>query len=427
MEEQRPARPARDLKTTGWVNSTYFAEGFPYVIVIYMFTVFYTDLGVKERYLGYLNFFALAWNIKFLWAPFVDMYSTKRRWLLVIEAVLSVGLAAVAVLAIRAIGVEGSAPPHVLEIIAFVGAALAFASATHDIAIDGYYLTALTDKDEQARYTGDRVMSYRMAIIYGRSVLVAAAAVIGWVWSWAIAAATMTLIFLFHSWFLPQPEHPAGSQPPGQRAAGSQFLLAFRTYLAQPRVILMLAFVMMYKLGDNIMFSMRTAFLMRYLGVSMGQLSWLAGILGTGGSIAGSLLSAWLISKLGLKRAIWPLTLMMNLNIWAYIGLAYWKPDPATVGGLTWIAIIHAYEEWAGGMGNATLLIYLMRTCRPEFKAAHYAVGSAVMSVGLTVVGGFGGVIVEHVGYVGLFMLAFFASIPSMIMIPWIPHLDERR
>lgn len=414
--------PKRTLHTTTWVNSTYFAEGFPYMIVRYMAGVYFTDLGVREAYLGFLNFLGIPWNLKFLWAPLVDFFSTKRRWLLAIEMVITLGMAAITCLV--------SWQPITGDLLAtqgivFVLIALAFVSATHDVAIDAYYLAALTDTTEQARYTGDRVLSYRIAVIYVKSVLVAMAAMVGWFWSWAAAAVTMFVLFLVHSWLLGQPEQ---RKPPGAQSLRyivRHFLTAFRTYLAQPRVALMLAFIITYKLGDEIMFSMNTPFLLRELGMTKGQLSWVAGILGTIGTIAGSMISAWWIAKVGLKRAIWPLTLLMNLNIWAYVGLAYWTPDPTTATGLAWIAVVHTYEQWAAGLGNAVLMIYLMRTCKAEFKAAHYAVGSALMSVGSTFFGGFGGLIVEAIGYTWLYIIGFCAAVPSMALIFWIPYLEE--
>ncbi len=425
IESQDNLPHGRSAKTTVWVNSSYFAEGLPYWIVRFIMTVFFTDVGVRELYLGFINFLGIPWNLKFLWAPLVDLYSTKRRWMLIIQLTIAATITCVAVLSLWTLP-GAPVPARILDFIAFLGLGLAFISSTHDISIDAYYLAALTNKSDQALYTGDRVLSYRIATIYARSVLVAAAAVVGWATTWGIAALTMLILYLFHSWYLPQPEVSATRADNSIRQVARRFLEAFRTYLDQPRVAVMLAFIVTFKMGDDILLSMYTPFLMRYLGVTKLQLSWVTGILGTTGMIIGSLMSAWWISKVGLKRALWPLALLMNINILAYVGLAYWKPDPTTTSGIAWIAGLNMYEQWAMGLGNAVLLVYLLRTCRPEHKAAHYAVGSAFMSLTLTLFGGFSGMIVEAIGYVWLFLIGFFVSIPSMMLILWIPHLDDQ-
>ncbi|MBI4238254.1 MAG: MFS transporter [Deltaproteobacteria bacterium] len=421
----------RTLRRTVWVNSTYFAEGFPFMIVRYMTGVFLTDLGVRELYLGFVNFFGIPWNLKFLWAPLLDYYGTKRRWLLALELLIGLGLTAIVVTVF--LGIDPATarpwwpPQQALSCVIFIVAGLAFLSATHDIAIDGYYLVTLTDPADQAGYTGDRVLAYRLAVVFVKSVLVAAAAFLGWRYSWLGAALTMFLLFFLHRALLADTETARVRTATGLRDVAGHFLSAFRTYFAQPRVAIMLIFIIAYKLGDEIMFSMNTPFLLRELGLTKVQLSWVAGILGTIGTIAGSLIGARWISRVGLQRAIWPLTLLMNVNIWAYIALAYWKPDPATTAGVALIAAIHMYEQWAAGLGNAVLMIYLMRTCHADFKAGHYAVGSAIMSLGSTLFGGFGGALVEHVGYVGLYLIGFVAALPGMALIPWIPHLREEQ
>jgi PAT family beta-lactamase induction signal transducer AmpG len=137
------------------------------------------------------------------------------------------------------------------------------------------------------------------------------------------------------------------------------------------------------------------------------------------------MLSAWCIARFGLRRSIWPLTLLMNVNIWAYVALAAWRPDPRTAQGIGRIAGIHTYEMIAAGLGNSVLVVYLMRTCRSEYKAAHYAIGSALMSLGGTVLGGFGGIVVEQIGYIGLYLAGFALAIPGMLLIPWIPYLGQ--
>ncbi|MBI1909416.1 MAG: hypothetical protein HYS22_04525 [Deltaproteobacteria bacterium] len=399
-----------------WVFSTYFAEGFPYMVAKVLSFVFFTDAGVREAWLGFLNFLGIPWNLKFLWSPFVDLVGTKKGWMLKVQFLLSIFMFILAFLA----GFYHSHPSNsLLAAIAFVFCALAFLGATNDITIDGYYMEGLTDREDQAAYSGLRTLAYRVAVVYSRVVLVGLAGVANWFWGFGVGAVTMLAFFLFHRFFLPVVEV--------QRGEGKKinFGDAFRSYLNQEKIVLVLCFVATYKLGDEILFAMNTPFLMRELLVSKVQLAWLSGAVGAASTVIGSLFAAWWIKKRTLKKAIWPLTLLMNINIWAYVGLAYFKPLATTSTGITLIALVHGYEQWAAGLGGTVLMIYLMRLCKVEFKAAHYAIGSAIMSLGSTFIGGFGGFLVEAFGYTTLFILGFLASIPSMLMLVWIPLHEE--
>lgn len=428
----------KPFRTSLWVASTYFAEGLPYVIVLNTATVFFTDAGVRLALLGLINFFAIPWNLKFLWAPFLDIFSTKRSWMLRMQFLITIILFAIAVLAglHRAVG-TGPFPkwdqsPFLLHIIAFLFVGLAFIAATNDISIDAYYLEGLTNKVDQAAYTGLRITAYRIAVIYARTVLVAIAGVANWFWGFTVGAATMLALFLLHHFFLPKFEKEAieiASAAPRNDEIGlamtfRKFFESFRAYLTQEKpltIILILIFVASYKMGDGIIFSMYTPFFKRELGVTNLQYSWLAGFIGAFGTIAGSLIGAWWIKKRGLKRSIWPITIFMNVNIWAYVLLAATRPQAATLSGITLIAIVHGYENIASGLGVAALMVYLMRLCSTTYKAAHFAIGTAIMSIGATMIGGFGGVIVEKFGYTNLFILGFLAAIPSMVLLFFIP------
>jgi len=302
-----------------------------------------------------------------------------------------------------------------VAITVFVGLLIitAFLSATHDIAIDGFYMDAIVDPGEQAAYTGLRVTTYRLAVIFAKSVLVGLAALFTWNAAFFAAGITMLGLWIFHSSYLPRPVRTHKKETFSLKT----YIESFSSYLARDRAIWMLIFVATYKLGDEVLFSMNTPFLMREVGMTKAQLSWVAGIIGTVFSIAGSLISAWSIKRFGLKKAIWPLTLMMNLNIWAYIMLSVFLPDPNTLAGLGVVASVHAYEQFASGLGNAVLIVYIMRTCLPRFKASHYAIASALAGLGGVVIGSFSGVIVHAMGYTNLFLISFAASLPSMIIL----------
>ncbi|WP_295384150.1 hypothetical protein [uncultured Thiodictyon sp.] len=476
------AAPAGDPRW--WVFSTYFAQGFPYMVVRAMSSVFFTDVGMSERALGYLNFLGLPWNLKFLWAPLVDIYSTRRAWMILVQALLTLLTALLAVLCLgRGMGLVAGVPDALLV---GVFVAMAFLAATNDVAIDGYYMAGIADPKEQAAYTGFRVMAYRLAMILARFGIILAVAQIAqhaffggnlyaaWGCGFGAGALVMAVITVLHLVRLPRYEQ-ARTRVIGVREAAGDFLSSFAVYLgvsrersvialvsspalglvlsgvllglgvpavqavtygfasmllallaqARPAVALSLAFIMFYKIGDEIIFSMGTPFLKRFLLVDNTQLAWMSGLLGLIGSIVGTTIGGLWIKRTGLRRAIWPLTLLMNINILAYVWLAWEHPLATDTVGLLTICGVYTIEQIAAGLGNAVLIVYILRTCNPAFKAGHYAIGSAFMSVFSALFGGMGGVIVEQVGYLGLFSIGLLATIPSMILLLFVRVEDE--
>ncbi len=416
--------------TQTWVSTTYFAQGLPFMLINFLFAAYLTDIGVKEAWIGYLNYFGLAWSLKFLWAPAVDFWGTKRRWLLLVEGALVVGFGFLTVLLMNGPRDAASASHSLLLQGAIATlAVLAVLAATHDIAIDGYYMEAISNPGEQAAYTGLRSLAFQIAKLFVRSVLLALTGWIGWHWGFGVGAMTLAILWLFHLAILPRVEvartHRT-SVPEAMRGFGSAFL----SYLKQPSIWLVLALLVTYKLGDQLMFALNTTFLMREVGVSKPDLAWIGGILGSAALTAGSLLSAWAIQKYGWRRSVWPLTLGMNLNIWLYVWLAWSvaqaKVDPTHVApGLPVVAFIYSFEQFAGGLGSSALIVFALRTCNPNFKAAHYAIATALASLGGATLGARAGEIVEHIGYTRLFLLSFSVAIPSMLILPFAVRLPQ--
>ncbi len=416
-----------------WVMTTYFAEGLPFMVVRILSSVFFTQLGVKERYLGYLNYLGLPWNIKFLWAPLVDGWGTKRGWQIALQLGLALLTALIAILAHFAASSEGGV---YLELIAAVFVVMAFLSATNDIAIDGYYLEAIPAREDQALLSGYRVLAYRLAMVFARSGIVAFAAWLmssatvgthyhAWALAFSLTAAVLGSLALGHALLLPKIGAPKSDVESQFARAKRVFKQGFLTYLAQPQIGLILAFIILYKVGDELLFSMVTPFMLRELKVSGEQYAWISGIVGAAGTIIGAMWGGWVIKRMGLRRAMWPLTIAMNLNIWLYVWLSWAKPDPETFQGLSLITTVHGIEQIAAGLGSAALLVFLLTTCSQEYKATHYAVGSAIMSIPGTLVGGQAGSIVEAIGYTNLYVIAFVASIPGMLLIPFVPMKES--
>ncbi len=469
-------------KPSVWVFTTYFAEGFPYMVVRVMTSVFFTDIGMSERFLGYLNYLGFPWNLKFLWAPFVDIFGSRRGWMKVVQSILTLLMASVALWCFWNAHHPGALP--IWLIIAIFGA-MAFVAATNDIAIDGYYMEGITDPKTQAALTGYRVMAYRLSMVAAKfGVILAVGALtksvaggnsyLAWSYGFGASAVTMAILSAYHLIALPRMSKadPLGAP---RKKVWHEFLISFASFLeitpsratialitslsggialsgiltlcglpvpqiasysvlsfllilllqARGPIILALLFIIFYKIGDEVIFSMGTPFLKRYLLVTNVQLAWMTGLVGLLGAIAGTTLGGLWIKATGLKKAIWPLTLIMNVNILAYVWLAYHKPLATSMSGLLIIGAVYCYEQIAAGLGNAVIIVFILRTCKPDFKAGHYAIGSAFMSVFSTVFGGMGGVIVENIGYRGLFLTGFLVSIPSMALIFFVKMQDE--
>lgn len=403
------------------------------MVVRILSALYFTQLGVREAYLGYINYFGLPWNIKFLWAPLVDAWSTKKRWQVGLQATLGILTLALAALSYAA----GSATDSsvYVTIIAAVFVVMALVAATNDIAVDGFYMDAIPSRERQALLSGYRVLSYRLAMVFARSGLVGVVAFAtaritsgsvcrSWSIAFSLAGLVLCVIAVLHAFTLPNCQAPSRDEGALGKAFRT-FTGGFRTYLQQPKIVVILLFVVLYKLGDELLFSMVTPFLIRELGITTGQYAWLAGVVGAAGTILGAMIGGWWIKRVGLRKALWPLTLLMNANLWLYVWLSIAKPNPNTEWGISVIAAVHGVEQVAAGLGSAALLIFLLTTCSKEFRATHYAIGSALMSIPGTLLGGEAGSFVERHGYTSLYVWAFIAAIPGMCLVPFVPIREE--
>lgn len=406
------------------------------MVVRILSSLYFTQIGVRELYLGYLNYLGLPWNLKFLWAPLVDGIGTKKWWQIIVQ--LALGLSMFGVAALSFLAGASTDPQAYLPLIAWTFIIMAFLAATNDIAIDGFYLEAIPDRAEQALLSGYRVLAYRLAMVFARSGLVGLVAWCAarlanpspyhsWVVPFCTAGFVLVLLAVLHYFILPNPAHEAlvTRAESKQERAVKAFREAFRAYVQQPKILLIFAFIVFYKLGDEILFSMVTPFLMRELKISTEQYAWIAGIVGAAGTIVGAMIGGWWIQRVGLRKALWPLSLVMNLNILLYVWLSVAKPDPTSWSGIALIAGIHGVEQVAAGLGSAALLVFLLTTCSKAYRATHYAIGSAIMSIPGTVIGGQAGWLVERMGYTNLYILAFIVAIPGMCLIPRVPIREQ--
>ena len=248
-----------------FIPTLYFLEGLPYILVNTVSVVMYKNLGVSNALIGLTSFFYLPWVIKMFWGPLVDIVSTKRTWIVATQAAIGIALCLLAALA-RA--------PAVFQMSLVLFTAIAFLSATHDIAVDGYYMLAL-DQRNQAFYTGIRATFYRLAVLFGSGVLVVVAGVVGdhcedIRWGWTAALAIAGIIFavgcLFHRWYLPRVETEAGGAREGMASGLAQhlreFAEVFRTYFQQDKVGALVVFILTSRLGEAFLPKMTAPFLL---------------------------------------------------------------------------------------------------------------------------------------------------------------------
>ena len=469
-----------------WVASTYFAEGFPYTIVNSMAEVLFKELGASLSTIGLTSLFHLPWNLKFLWGPFLDNFATKRAWLVGIEVALTAVLVLLAVFA---------SAGDVLVVASVLFVVLAILSATHDIAIDGFYLEGL-DEEGQSKFVGYRATAYKIAMLVVSGPLLVITGTIGWTAGFAATAVIMAALTAYHYFALPKVETAKapmaqlvrsalglgtfavggaiaaaivgvrfvwGSGPVqsgwgsaietlpflkkistsgwiGLALLSSLFVTmamlpmlkrkldssdsfyanAFVDFLSQRHVGRILAFVVLFRAGESFLMKMKYPFL-NDGGMTMEQYGFANGTVGLVASFTATLLGGYLISKHGLRRWIWPFVLAQNTLNLIYFGVA--MLDSPSLAVLT-LAI--TAEAAGAGFGTAVFMVYLMRCCRPEHKAAHMAIVTALMSVSFTFAGVASGFLAEWMGYSLYFGFTFLATIPGMLLIPFLPHLDRR-
>ncbi len=383
-----------------WVATTYFGEGLPFSIVHQVSAELFTAFGASLSAVGYTSLYGLAWNLKFIWSPWVDIKGQKRSWIVGTQIALALAIFALAM------------PAQVgdLKTVAWGLVAVSFLAATQDVAVDGFYLEALPDK-RQSALSGLRVGAYRLALLVGKGGLVVLAGIMGgWRAAFYAAGAMMLLLGIGHAIFLPRPVKSTEVI----RSPFKAFIQAFLSFLKQPKVALVLAFVLTYRAGDSLMFAMNSPFL-KDLGIGTTQRGIISGTWGTLFSIGGSILGGMLVSKFSLERTLRPIAFAQGAAILLYAWMAWARPS------LPAIVAVVLVEQIVAGIGTAGLMVFLMRRCQGAYKASHFAICTALMSVGATVAGTLSGKLAAQVGFPVFFLIAFTVAIPGMLLAWFVP------
>jgi PAT family beta-lactamase induction signal transducer AmpG len=404
--------PPRSKPALLWTSTTYFGEGLPWSFLHQMGTEYLTAIGASTTQIGSTSLLHLAVTFKFAWSPVLDLFGRKRSWLWALQLVLGLGMFAVAAIA----------PSRNLTAFWLVLSALAVVHATHDIACDGFYLQAL-DKKGQALYSGTRLAAYRLALAVGSSGLVVLAGRTSWLLAFGAAGVLMILTAIVNAVVMPRPPEPPSPMPAidpspaearqARTAKSAAFVAAYRSFLTQPQALLVLSFLLFYRLGDIMMFAMSKP-LLRDLGVDTTHRGVLNGF-GIAASILGVVVGGAIVARRGLARCLIPMIYVQNLAIPLYVAMAVWKPS---FGGIFAIVML---EQLAGGFGMAASTVFLMQRCRRAFSASHFAMATSVVSLASTFSGYASGPLDGRLGHPLFFSLAFAASLPSLILVVFVP------
>lgn len=411
-----------ERKPSIFIPTLYFVEGLPYTIVNMMSVVFFKTLGASNEFIGMTSFLYIPWTIKLFWAPLVDFYSTKRTWILISQGVLA---------ALVAVSAFGAITPWAIVVALFLFAAIAIASATQDIAIDGYYLDVL-DPSQQAFYVGVRNAAYKIAWLLGAGGLVYLAGSLentlgvagGWGVAFGVCSVILVVCLLFHMWYLPRPPKPEITG--GETLTFGQFSRVFTTYFNQPGILAIVVYILIFRLGDALMLKMAQPFLLDGAGagglnISTADVGIIYGTVGTLFLLAGGILGGVVVARDGLKKWLFPTAVVQNGAILLYWLLAVLKPE------IVWVYVVNSIEQFAYGLGVAAYTVFLLTTVKAEYRAAHYATATALMALGVMLPGAASGFLQGWMGYPTFFLFSFFASIPGIITIFFLPLKDEKK
>ncbi len=411
-----------------WVPTAFFAEGGPYTAVSAVSAVVFKSLGMSNTQLAlWTSLMMMPWSIKPLWSPLLDAIGTKRRWILAMQLTMTalfVGAAALLLFEQLTLAL----------IAAFF--LLAFASATHDVAVDGFYLLALSERD-QAFFIGIRSTFYRIATISVQGGLVVMAGAIhthgfgtlrqGWAAAFVLTALVMAALALWHSATLPKTEAAPTSE---KRDFLREFFRSFWAFCRLPNALWLIAFLLFFRIAEAQLGKMAQAFLLDPaevggLGLSVEHCGFLYGTTGALALVIGGILGGMAISRWGFRRCLWPMVAAINVPDLVYVYLAECRPD-----SLALIGSCIAVEQFGYGVGFTAMVMVMVDAAKNsgEYKTSHFAIMTGLSILMLSLFGMLSGWIETMIGYRWFFWYVTICTIPSfLVAIPIYLHLKRER
>lgn len=407
-----------------WIPTLYFAEGLPYMAVMTISTVMYKCLGIGNTEIAfYTAWLYLPWVIKPFWSPFVDIIRSKRWWVLAMQWAIAIAMASIA-FALPASGF--------FQATLALFWLMAFASATHDIAADGFYMLALTEH-QQSLFVGIRSLFYRISMVVGQGALVVVAAFVsdawaqpkaGWIVVFGILAAFFALVASYHSFALPRPAADAMRSPRSRGEVLREFTETFVAFFRKPQVGVALTFMLLYRLPEAQLVKMITPFMLDPtasggLGLTPDQVGLVYGTIGVIGLMLGGIVGGVAAARRGLRYWLHPMAWSMSLTCLTFVYLAVAQPS-----AIWEIYLCVFVEQFGYGFGFTAYMLYLIYFSAGRFKTAHYSICTGFMALGMMLPGMAAGWITDHFSYVAFFIWTMICCVAT-IGVCYLIHVDK--
>lgn len=398
-----------------WIPTLYFAEGIPYFIVNVLSVTMFKRLGMPNAELAmYTSLLYLPWVIKPIWSPFVDVIRSKRWWVLAMQVLMTAGFAALTL----------SASPDLFGLSLVIFYVVAFASATHDIAADGFYMIAL-DKKDQSLFVGIRSTFYRIASVFGQGVLVVIAGVLeqryadipkAWSMTLLISSVIFAALTLWHFFAVPKAEDDGNAEKKTVSHILKEFARAWVSFFRKDGVWLAMIFMLLYRLPEAFSVKMLTPFMLDPvadggLALSTTDSGLVYGTVGVIALTIGGILGGMFAAKFGLRKSLWPMSLSLALPCAVYLYMAVAQPAQLWV-----IYLCVAFDQFGYGFGFTAYMLYMMHFSEGEFKTSHYAICTAFMALSMMIPGLFAGMMQEALGYVGFFIVVMICCLATVFV-----------
>ena len=401
-----------------WVPTLYFAEGVPFFAVSLIASILYKRMGVPDDVNAlYTSWLLLPWSLKPLWSPLLEMFRTKKFFIVTLELIGGISLAAVALLL--------PLPHYFAWTMAFF-AVVAFCSSTHDIAADGLYIASLTDK-QQAAYAGWQGGFYNVARFLSQGGLIILAGYLefrmdvahAWMAIFAVMGGMMMALSGWHARVLPSGGEERHADTVAQMAATFRDVVV--TFFRKPHIWLFMVFIFLYRMGEGQVVKIGPLFMLAErarggLGLpthEVGMYNTIATVAFIGGSVLGGYFTSWL----GLRRAMLALVCAMNFRLLVWVYLSMVLPSNYVL-----IALALSIDAFGYGFGFVGVILLMMQEIAPgRYQTAHYAFATALMNLGLILPGLVSGKIEVAVGYRSFFVWVLLSAIPAILLARFIP------